>query len=118
MGHVINIHNNGQEIDLEGGKYKIDVLGGWGVDLGLFSISFRHAQSGLTINCKRSFWPIKSLVFDKRAKRIFSVDIVESGAYRIEFTNAATLRVKETNLFFTGLFQDPIPNDKICIFIH
>jgi hypothetical protein len=118
MGHVINIHNNGQEIDLESGKYKIDVLGGWGVDLGLFSISFRHGQSGQTINCKRSFWPVQSLAFDKRAKRIFTVDIVEPGVYKIEFTNAETLRLKETNLFFMGLFQNPIPNDQISIFIH
>jgi hypothetical protein len=118
MGHVINIHNSGQEIDFEIGKYKIDVLGGWGVELGQFSISFRHKQSGQTINCKRTFWPVQTLAFNKRARRILSVDIVERGTYKIEFTNAETLQVNETNLFFTRLSQDPIPNDKISIFIH
>ena len=118
MGHIIKIHNSGQEIDLEIGKYNIDVLGGWGVQLGQFSVSFRHKQSGQTIACKRSLWPVQTLSFDRRAKRVFRVDIVEKGIYKVEFANAETLQVKETNLFFTALFQDPIPNNKISIFIH
>jgi hypothetical protein len=118
MGHIIKIHKRGQEIDLEIRKYKIDVLGGWGVKLGQFSILFRHEQSGQTINPKRSFWPIQTYAFDNRAKRIFLVDIVQPGTYTVEFKNAETLQVKETNLFFPGLFEDPIPNDKISIFIH
>jgi hypothetical protein len=118
MGQVINIYNNGQEIDLEIGEYKIDVLGGWGVELGQFSILFKHEQSGQTIRCKRSLLPIQTLAFDRRAKRIFSVDILERGTYKIDFENPETLQVKETNLFFTGLFQRAIPNDKISIFIH
>ena len=118
MKHVINIHNTGQKIDFKIGKYRIDVLGGWGVELGQFSISFRHEQSGQTVNCKRSLWPVQTLVLDKRAKRIFTVDIVEGGTYKIIFTNVETLQVKESNSFFAGLFQDPIPNDKISVYIH
>ena len=118
MKHVINIRNSGQEVDLEIGKYKIDVLGGWGVNLGQFSISFIHKKSGQIINCKRSSLQIQTLEFGKRAKRIFSVEIVERGTYKIEFENAEALQVKETNLFFIGLFQSPISNDRISILIH
>lgn len=118
MAHLINIHDSGHVIDFEIGKYKIDILGGWGVKLRQFSISFRHGESGEIINCKRSFWPVQTLVFDRRAKRVFSVEIMERGAYTVEFANAETLQVKETNLFFSGLFQVPIPCEKITIFIH
>jgi len=118
MEHVINIHHNGQEIHLEKGKFKIDILGGWGVKLRQFSISFRNSRSGLVINCKRSFWPIQSLAFRKKAKRVFSVDVPENGTYTVEFMNAITLEVKETNLLIGGLFQEPVPNENISIYIH
>ena len=118
MGHAINIYNSGQEIDLQIRKYKIDVLGGWRVELGQFSISLVHNQSGRTVNCERSFWPVQSFAFDKRAKRIFIANIIEAGTYNVEFKNSDTLKVKHTNLFFIALFQDPLPNDKISIYIH
>jgi hypothetical protein len=118
MGHIINIHDSGHEIDLEIGKYKIDVLGGWGVKLGQFSISLKHNRTGQTINCEKSFWPIQSIVFGKRAKRIFIAHIVDSGTYKIQFEHPTTLEIKETNLFFGGLFQQPLTNDKISVYIH
>ena len=67
MEHVINIHDSGHEIDLEVGEYKIDVLGGWGVKRGQFSISLKHNKTGKVVICKRSFWPIQSFAFGKRA---------------------------------------------------
>jgi len=118
MGQVINIHSTEQEINLEIGKHKVDVLGGWGVDLGQFSISFIHSVTGQKVNCKKTIWPIQSFAFDKRANRIFIANILESGIYRIEFRQPETLKVKEANLFFSGLFQKPISNDKISIYIH
>jgi len=118
MEHIISIHNSGQEISLEIGKYKIDVLGGWGVELGQFSISFRNNHSGRIINCKRSFWPVQSFAFNKRAKRVFIANIVEQGTYKVEFKNSRTLKVKKTNLFVAGLFQEPIPNEEISVYIY
>jgi hypothetical protein len=118
MEYVINIHDSGHEIDLGSGKYKIDVLGGWGVKLGQFSISFKHKATGQIIDCERSFWPIQSFAFKKRARRIFVAQIVEPGTYKIEFGQPETLEIKETNLFFSGLFQEPLANDKISIYIH
>ena len=118
MEHVINIHDRGREIDFEIGKYKIDVIGGWGVKLGQFSISFTHRLTGQMVDCERSFWPVQSFAFGKRAKRIFVAHIAEPGTYEIEFRHPTTLSIKKTNLFFTGLFQEPLPNDKITVYIH
>ena len=118
MGQVINIHDNGLEIDFRPGKYKIDVLGGWGVKLGQFSISLKHTLTGQMVDCERSFWPVQSFAFGKRAKRIFVVSIAEPGTYEIEFRHPRTILIKETNLFFTGLFQESLPKDKISIYIH
>lgn len=119
MGHVISIHASGQEIHLKAGKYEIDVLGGWGVQLGQFSIAFRNGQSEQVVNCERSFWPVRSFAFDKRARRIFTVDIPDDGDYVVEFRKAETLKVKESGLFFVAtLFQEPIPNREISVYIH
>jgi hypothetical protein len=118
MQQVISIYKSGQEIHLEIGKYNIDVLGGWGVDLGQFSISLLHIQSGQNANCERSFWPVQSYAFDKRAKRIFKVHIVNAGTYKVDFRNPETLKVRHSILFFSSLFQDAIPHDKVSIYIH
>lgn len=119
MGHVINIHGSGQEIHLKARTYKIDVLGGWGVQLGQFSIALKNVYSEQVVNCERSFWPVRSFAFDKRAKRIFSVDIPDDGDYVVEFRNAETLKVNESGLFFVAtLFQEPIPNRGISVYIH
>jgi hypothetical protein len=118
MEQVLNIHDRGREVDFEIGKYKIDVLGGWGVKLGQFSISLKHRITGQIVDCERSFWPVQSFVFGKKAKRIFVARITEPGTYEIEFRHPTTLEIKETNLFFTRLFQEALPNDKISIYIH
>jgi hypothetical protein len=116
--HIISIHSSGQEILLENGRYKIDLLGGWGVRLGTFAISFVYTESGETIHCKRAFWPVQFFAFKRKAKRIFVVDVPQTGAYKIEFTNPKSLQVKDTNLFFTSFLKDPIPNEKLSVFIH
>ncbi len=118
MEQVINIHNKGIEIEFEVGKYKIDVLGGWGVNLGQFSIALKHKLNGQMAECERSFWRIQSVVHGKRAKRIFEVQISLPGIYELAFSEPTTLQVKETNLFFSRLLQKPLPNETICIYIH
>ena len=88
------------------------------LDIGQFSISFKNDQSGQIVNCQKTFWPVQSYAFDKRAMRILKVNIVEPATYTVEFKRPTTLRLKRTNLFFRSLFQDPIPTDKISIYIH
>lgn len=116
--HVINIHATGHEINLTSGKHKIDVLGGWGVKLRQFSISLTNIRTGQRVDCKRSFWPAQSFAFGKRTRRIFTFHISESDTYRIEFTHPMTIEVKESSLFITSLFQKPLPNEHLTIYIH
>jgi hypothetical protein len=118
MEYVINIHSRGQEINLTSGKYNVDILGGWGIDLGQFAGMLINRQSAEVITCKRTFWRVQSFAFKKRAKRIFSIDISQDGTYKVEFMNSKTLRVKEYNLFITSFFEEPVPNEKIDVYIH
>lgn len=118
MKEIISIHDREHEIDLKIGKYKIDVVGGWGVKLGQFSISFKHKLTGQVVNCERPFWPVQSFAFGRRTKRIFIAHITNPGTYVIEFKHPDTLIIKEANLFFAGFFQQPLPNERISIYIH
>lgn len=118
MGKVLNIHSKGEQIELEAGEYKIDVLGGWRVNLGEFSIAFKHNQSQQVVECHKAFWPIQTFKFDKRAKRIFLVKIRAAGSYTIKFNNPETIELKEKNLFFSSRFDNAVPSHKISIYIH
>jgi hypothetical protein len=118
MKHVINIHTGSQKIDLRIGQHKIDILGGWGVALGEFSISLEHDVSGQVVNCEKSFWPVQSYAFGKRARRIFTADVSKTGTYKVKFTKAESLRITHSNLFISKLLEDPIPNEKISVHIH
>lgn len=116
--HVININNTREEIELREGRYNIDILGGWGVRLRQFAISLTHVDTGQNVECKRSLWPVQTFAFGKKTKRIFTIDVATSGVYRAKFGNVESLEVKDSGLFFSGLFQDAIPNEEISIYIH
>ncbi|SKC88885.1 hypothetical protein [Ohtaekwangia koreensis] len=114
----ININSKGEQLDLTPGKYQIHILGGWGIRLGDFSVSFKHNETQQIIRCVRSLLPVQSFILNTRARRVFVFKVEESGRYTIEFANAETLKVRPSNLFFRSLFEEPIPNDKIQIYIH
>ncbi len=114
----IKINSKGEQLDMTPGKYQIDILGGWGIRLGNFSVSFKHNDTQQVIHCERSLLPVQSFILNTRAKRIFILKVEESGTYTIEFANAETLKVRPSNLFFKSLFEESIPNDSIRIYIH
>lgn len=118
MAKVINIHREGEQVNLIKGRNKIDILGGWGIKLGNFWISFRHVQTQEMIQCKKAFWPVQFYAFGKRSKRIFIVDAPKAGSYIIEFRNSKDLQVKPSSLFVRSLFEEPIPNKSIAVYIH
>jgi hypothetical protein len=117
MKAIVSIDNNDTQIELKARKYKILLLGGWGVTLGNFSISFRHIKTGEIIECRKTLLPVQSYNGGIRAKRIFSITIDTAGTYAVEFTNQHTLKVKKSNLFITSLFEDFIPTKdlRVCI---
>ncbi len=114
----ININSKGEQLDLTPGKYQIDILGGWGIRLGNFSVSFKHNDTQQVIHCERSLLPVQSFILNTRARRVFILKVEEAGRYTIEFANVETLKVRPSNLFFRSLFEEPIHNEKIQIYIH
>ncbi len=117
MNRPININAQGEEIELKARRYGIYVLGGWGVNLGEFSISFRHIGSNEIVTCKRAFWPVQAYAFGKRAKRIFVADIPDEGKYEVLFNKPETIKVKRSNLPIFSLFINPLTTDRIEIAI-
>ena len=118
MKKVVNIYNSGELTDFKQGKYKIDILGGWGVSLRGFSILLKNTQTDKLVKCKKAFWPLQSYAFKKKSRRIFTLEISESGTYAIEFENPDDIQLKKTNLFFCSGFQDTIPNSDISVYIR
>ena len=117
METIVSLDNNDTQIELKAKEYKISILGGWGVSLGDFTISFRHTTTGEKIECKRTLMPIQSYNGGIRTKRIFSTSINSAGTYTVEFKNQQTLKVKKSNLFIKSFFEDFIPTKdiRICI---
>jgi hypothetical protein len=113
----INIHSKNELVDLEPSRYRIYALGGFGVKLRQFSISFKHTETGELIQCKRSFWPVQTFAFGKRAKRIFVFDIQKEGSYEVLFENPTSLKIKHSNLPISSIFSKPMANEEIEILI-
>lgn len=117
MTSPINIHNSGQTIHLLTGIYSINVLGGWGVEVGNFTFLLRNAKTNEIIEPKGTIWRVQSWEFNKRAKKIMSIDIPRQGEYIIEFKNQNSLKVRWSSLFLIQLLHSPIPNENIEICI-
>ena len=117
LNSPINIHNSNTEIELPVGIYNVKVLGGWGVEVGNFSFDLKNVENGQIIKPRGTQWRIQSFAFKTRAKKIFSLDIVKRGNFKIEFKNQKDLKVRRSNLFLTRLFDKQLPNEnlEICI---
>lgn len=117
MAKPININSKKEVIALEATRYRIYTLGGFGVNLGQFTISFKHLETGELIKCKRAFWPVQAFAYGKRAKRVFIVDIPNKGHFEIIFQNPETLKVKHSNLPIISMFGKPLPTDQMEVII-
>jgi len=117
LGRPININSKKEVVDLKSSRYRIYTLGGFGVNLGQFSISLKHTETNEIIKCKKAFWPVQSFAFGKRAKRVLIVDIPKEGRYEVLFDNPETLRIKHSNLPISSMFRKPLTTDQIEILI-
>jgi hypothetical protein len=118
MDYVVNLHGEGQVMLLEAKRYTVDVLGGWGVKLQDFSLRFKNIDNGEVVVCRKATWPVQRYRFNKRSKRTLAFEIRNAGSYLIEIENPASLNVKYSNLFFRSMFESPVPNSKIQLYIH
>jgi len=115
---TIKIHRKEQTINLDAKTYKIDLLGGWGVKMGEFSISIENVETNEVIYARRTKWPVQSYKKGKRSKIILSFDVPINGEYRRIFHNPETLIVKKSNLLITSFFKHPIEIQNIEIYIN
>lgn len=115
MNKPINILEKEVEINLKARRYKIYVLGGFGVEVGDFSISLKNKETNEQITCKKAFWPLQTYEFSKRAKRIFIIDVPNEGNYEVLFLNPYELKVKHNNLPLYSFFSYPIETSSIQV---
>ncbi|MEM1326877.1 MAG: hypothetical protein AAGI23_13030 [Bacteroidota bacterium] len=117
MNRPININSKEEEIILADKRYRIYALGGWGIDVGNFSVLFKEQETNEIIKCKKATYPVQAILHGKRAKRILIVDIPRTSNYEVIFEHPESLKVKRSNLFVSSFFSKPIANEKIEILI-
>jgi hypothetical protein len=118
MNNPINIIDNNKQIELSPGAHHLNILGGWNVNTGNFSIILRELGGDIKIKSKDIPWRIQSFSFGKRVKKIASVEVPKKAIYEIEFLNATEVKVKKSNLIMLSVFQKNIPTNKIQIYIE
>ncbi len=115
MNKPINILEKEVEINLKSRRYKIYVLGGFGVEVGDFSISLKNKETNEQITCKKAFWPVRTYEFNIRAKRVFIIDVPKEGKYEVLFLNSHSLKVKHSNLPIYSFFSYPLKASEIQV---
>ena len=118
MEKIIGVQKEGYRLTLKRDYYKIDIVGGWGIRLKEFSVSLKNINTGLILYPQRSFWPIQSYKKGIRSKRIFTIDVLDSGEYEVKFKGLDSLIVKSSNLLFLSLLQKPLSIDQISICVY
>ncbi len=113
MSNLINITSKGKKVSLEACRYRIYILGGWGISLGDFSITLELTNTNRRIKCKRAFWPVQAFAYGKRARRIFILDVQEPGEYEVVFGNSETIKVKRSNLPISSMYGKPKRGDQL-----
>ncbi len=115
---TINIHKKQEVIHLDDNKYNIDVLGGWGVKLGEFSISLKNTKTEEVIRSKKAILSIQSFAHNQRAKKILTIDVPRKASYLVTFHNPETLIVKKSNLIVSSFFTKPLANENLAIYFY
>ncbi|WP_445710060.1 hypothetical protein [Flavobacterium sp.] len=113
MNKPISILQNEVELFFKARRYRVYVLGGFGVEIGDFSIVLKNKETNQQIACKKASWPVQTYEFNKRAKRVFIIDVPKEGNYEVVFLNPYSLKVKHNNLPISSFFSYPIETTKI-----
>lgn len=113
----INIHSKAEILQLSAGVCKVDILGGWGVRLVDFNIILTSLETNKQIKVKHPFLRLQSWEYSQRAKRIFTIDIIKPGEFKLEFEKSEQVEVKKSNLFLLSLITKKLPNEELEISI-
>lgn len=113
-----NIHAKGNEVKLLEGTYYIYITGGWGIRKNDFRIKLHKKDTLQKLQVERSRWPVQSWGKGKRLKRVYNIQVKDSGTYMIDIINPESIEVRRSNLFMMNLIESPIPNDDIEVFFQ
>ncbi|MDF1697576.1 MAG: hypothetical protein P1U56_17155 [Saprospiraceae bacterium] len=111
----INIFTKETYLQLEQRRYRIYLLGGWGVRLNEFDISIRNTVTKEMVSAQKAFWKVQSYAYHKRAKRILIIDVPIAGKYRVLFHYPHSLRVTYNNLLISNNFFNPLPTYELDV---
>jgi len=117
MSKIININSKNEEINLGVGTYKIFLIGGFGITLNNFSISLINEKTNEKIESNKAFWPVQTYINGRRAKNILTININNSGQYKIVFNNPESIKVKKSNLKFNFFSNENILNENLELII-
>jgi len=101
----INILDRESIVSLEAKAYYIFILGGFNVKLNDFKICLRSINTGEEVLVSKSFLPVQTFAYNRRAKRVFKLDIQAQGKYKISFENAHSVKIKRSNLLIFDTFS-------------
>lgn len=112
-----SISEKGQVIDLLSRRYHVYILGGWGVKVGGFVIQLKHISTGEVLQSRKALVRTQAYAYNKRAKRVFVVEVENPGKYEVSFVNVETLEVKRSNLPIFSSFMPTISHSDIQILV-
>jgi len=98
LENEIELKDKTKIYELEKGKYKIYILGGWHVRLCGFKIELLNRTTKRKVEIEEAFLKEQSYINGKRAKQIWNFKIDREGIYSIKLANANSLKVKRSNL--------------------
>lgn len=113
----INIYSKDKVVNLQQRRYRIYALGGWGAKVNDFRIIFINTSTNETFESTKAFWPLQTHSYNRRAKRILIVDILQEGIYKVIFQSPESIELKWSNLFLINRIHSKIPNNEIDVLI-
>lgn len=116
---VIGFNDINNQIDLGIGVFKIDIVGGWKIELNDFYLTLENLKSKEIITPNKiPFWRIQSYIRGKRAKRVFTFQNTKHATYKVNFYNVDSLKVKKSNLIISSLFSSYLSNKDLSLHIY
>ena len=103
LDNEIEISTNNKMYELDKGKYKVHLLGGWHVKLGEFKIELINQTTKRKVETNEPKLKEQSYISGRRAKHILTFKIDKIGIYSMNTSNSKSIKVKQSNLKISNL---------------
>lgn len=98
LDNEIELSTNNKMYELDKGKYKVHLLGGWHVKLGDFKIELINQTTKRKVVTNEPKLKEQSFISGNRSKHILSFKIDSKGIYSVNTSNSKSIKVKRSNL--------------------